>query len=268
MSKENKFEEARVKLASGIEYNISVDDITYLRNTNIFEYNKISKSLFCPECFKARLTHCSGSKILPYLRTVDGSSHDEDCSCLLDSLGKRDIENLYQENSTADDIYNRLKHLIEFICLGNISESNPLIYSKVMTIASKEEKISKEKTVRNYIPRKSITNGISDKDICILKFFYGKVYLLTDIKKDTTDNENYAFLRLYTIKDNKKGRLILSIRIGKKIFPYIPKESLESNKIAYISFFSYISKYEKNDIYYYNVKELRHSKHLCVVHIP
>lgn len=267
MPRKNKFEEARVKLPNGIEYNMSVDDITYLRNTNIWEYNKISQLFFCSECFKARLTHCSGSKILPYLKTINGSSHDEDCSCLLDSLGKKDMEELYRESST-DDVQNRLQHFIEFICLGNIPTYNPLIYSKVVPVADKEEKTSETKTVRNYIPRKSITNGISDKDIDVLKFFYGKVYLLTDIKKDDDiDDEKYAFLRLYTVKDNKKGHLILSIKIGKNVLSNIPEESLKSNQIVYIAFFAYVSKYRKDSRYYYNVK-LRHSKHLCVVHIP
>lgn len=265
MSRENKFEEARVKLLNGIEYNISVDDITYLRNTNIFEYNKIAKSLFCPECFKARLTHCSGSKILPYLRTVDGSPHDENCSCLLDPLRKKDMEELYCKSS-ADDVQNRLQHLIEFICLGDIQESNPLIYSKTVSVVDKKEKTSETKTVRNYIPRKSITNGISDKDIDVLKFFYGKVYLVTDIQTDKEDKRNYAFLRLYTVQDNKKGKLILSIKVGKKIFPYISKESLESDKIAYVAFFASILK--SKDRKYYNVWNLTHSKQLYIMHIP
>lgn len=268
MSKENKFEETTIIIPFNSTYNILINKINYLYEHKHSDYLKIKPYMYCPECQTAKLIYCHGTIKKPYLQSQDIKEHSKNCSFLLEYIEQAKLKKIYESNEdkSLNAIQNRLTHLIDFICLGNNTTANPLIIEEKQNTEKNNNSEHKTRKVKqNSIPRKMITNGISDKDLNVFKFFYGKVYIECQ-KFNKNDEIECAFLRLYNYDKGKKGFLICSIKLNKNVLMHTPTNYLESSKIAYVSFFSEIVR-DKNNERFLNVA-LRHSQFLKIVDIP
>ncbi len=218
-----KFEEALYNF-SGNRRMYTVEEISELRGKNkLEEFSRIGNHLFCPECEKPQLKHNSCSDKCDYFSTYRDQTHDSDCSYGCKKASKKVMEIITYE-ANLDKLSNRLQACLKLLLKGPSSCSNPLIV-KFKKSKSKETRVSSTSpTDKYYIPRKRLTNHMSDKDAGELKLYYGNVNLIWE-----KNNHGDYFLRIYHID---KKFLICSLQITSVAYSHIANEYKKNRNYA------------------------------------
>lgn len=236
------FEETILK-KDGVRRFYSIDEISDMRNNNISEFIKIKDYLYCPECEKPRLTHNLCTERPSYFSTYVHEEHTMDCSLKNEKANSSLLSSL-EDDESLDKLNNRLKSTLVSLFTDKKSKFNPLIIKTHSVTGDIVTSDFAGSTKNYYIPKKRITNGLSDDDIDTIKIFYGKVCLRC---KQIGDS-----YRLFLInKTNNKSTLICSLYVSKNVYNHLDIQVNDYFECS-IAFYSKISLNLKDNKKYYN----------------
>ena len=253
------FEEALLKKDS-IRVKISVEEVTYLRKNNLQKYAEIKDHLYCPECERPHLTHKLCADRANYFATHIGEEHDDDCSFKCEKASTKQLEALEDDDNSLDRLQNRLKAALVSLFGNKKPKRNPLVIKEEVAENEPNYNIGFCSVIKNYaIPKKRITNGLSEADVDTLKIFYGQVNVRC--KKFRNGYKLYLFSCF-----NNQLPMICSIYLSQKVFNHIDVNDGDYFK-CYIAFFAKLeSNLYKGQTYYKCV--LTDSRKMIFIKIP
>lgn len=223
----------------------SVEEVTKLRKQDLKAYALIKDYLYCPECETPHLTHNLCSTKSDYFSTHNKEKHDIDCSIECPKATAQHLEQLQSDDKALDKLQNRLKAAIVSIFADKKSKHNPFI---IKTNASQinNNDISKDsgKTINYAIPKKRLTNGLSENDINTLKIFYGQVRLRC--KKHKKGYKLYVFSSF-----DKQLPMICSMYLSQKVYDHMDINEGDCFNCC-LAFYAQMEMNVQNDITYYN----------------
>lgn len=245
------FEEA-IYISANDKRMYSIEDVTELRKHNFKEYNRIKNNLFCPECEQPHLTHKLCSTKANHFSTHIGDKHKDECSFNCEKASTKTLESFVKDGTSLDQLYNRLQNAIVALFKTKKPKTNPFI---IRSTETSDKSVSKPKVTSHkknyYIPKKRITNGLSNDDVDVYKIFYGYVRMVC--KKD-----KYGY-NIFMFNPNNPGQdMICSLSVSDNVIKYIGLDGT-SRFNCYVSFFSVFSQNKRNEKTFYNGR-ISHSK--------
>jgi hypothetical protein len=176
-------------------------------------FTKYKENLFCPDCKQARLGFEFGDKI-KCLRTLRRESHKGNCQYSPDV----NIANSKQIQEYIKTVSPQIREDKLWILLFHLGFIQKDVSVKTKTSFSESSftfhSTEKKKTTTVYIPQQKIGNRKNDFSYVIAKYYYGNIWL--EIGEHSEDYDSIQ-LRLYSLQNMKKGSLICSVYVSKKI---------------------------------------------------
>lgn len=224
---------------------LSIEDVTQLATNSLDLYNEIKNNLFCPECEKPHLTYNSCTTKSNYFSTHNLESHADTCSFKCKRATNHQLELLENDEKSLDRLQNRLKAVILSCFSEKKAARNPfVIENKISKVSTNTENQSERTAVKYAIPKKRITNGLSQADVDQLKIFYGKVRVRC--KKHRNGHKLYIFNLT-----QRQLPMICSIYLSEKVYEHI---NIKDNDCfnCLISFYVKMEINKQDDKIYYN----------------
>lgn len=244
-----KFEEALYK--DGNETRMyRIEEISQMRERSEEKFLKVRSCLFCPDCGKPHLSHnaCEPLKS-DYFSTFPRQLHDEGCPFIHEQATSAQVDWYVEQDKDCKKINNKLKScLLQLLKGGNKTTASPYIIEIDKTQMSDSGRNEKQSKKSVYIPRKRLTNGISEDDKDVTKIFYGHVKLKCEL-----NSSNIYCLKFYKLTDSREI-LVCSLSYKEKVARYMPI-SPNTNCECDVAFLANLSRGRKKDRgrgFYYN----------------
>lgn len=253
------FEEALLKTET-LRRKISIEEVTYIRKNAPQKYAELKDNLYCPECEKPHLTHKLCVDKANYFSTHIGEEHDDECSFKCEKASTKQLEALEEDDPSLEKLQNRLKAAIGSIFSSKKREQNPFVIKKSTVEKDPKSNTVSQGTVKRYaIPKKRITNGLSEADVDTLKIFYGQVNIRC--KKFRNGYKLYVFNY-----KNEHLPMICSIYLSQKVYEHIDINDGDYFQCL-IAFFAQLESNQYNGQTYYNCI-LTDSRKMTFIKIP
>lgn len=175
--------------------------------------NKYNNDMFCPECFKAKLTFVEKTSFRKaHLRRIPSSEHYPKCSYNFEYATKKMIQS-YFNSLDKNQIRDKLHSIMRMLCKSKIENfsTNKEKYSDI-DVSPMLIKENRNVTHTKSLRRKSLNNFIDKNENGEIYAFYGKGILRTIEKEGKKEGEKegekfkYYFLEIWRRNNQNEMR--------------------------------------------------------------